>query len=137
MRPIRITIKSLVNGYDVGGRTLRVDRADQEMQSSTGYASANQLLPPPPPPPLISSTTSPSGLVSIESINATLGSMNNIQLLEVMTQMKVNLPLGSPFLSLEFTGNGYEQSRANKASFTKQSCPHICRISSNDNDESR
>ncbi|PJF18321.1 hypothetical protein PSACC_01865, partial [Paramicrosporidium saccamoebae] len=58
-----------LNGYDVGGRALRVDRADQEMQSA--------------PVPMAG-----GGTPSLDAVNATLAGMGNTQLLEVMTQMK-------------------------------------------------
>lgn len=61
-----------MNGYDVGGRTLRVDRADQEMQGAT-YVPSQPVA---------------AGTPTLDSINSTLSAMNNTQLLQVMSQMK-------------------------------------------------
>lgn len=77
-----------MNGYDIGGRTLKVNQADQDIgeqyrtpvtaSTAGGGPSSTQLL---------------SGTPSIDVINATLSSMNNAQLVEVLSQMKVSPPV--------------------------------------------
>lgn len=95
------TFASLVNGYDVGGRQLKVSTADNEMPST--YSSAPMASPPfsgtqmpsamaPPPllPPhiMVPPPTMPASF-GVEAINATLSSLTNQQLSEIIIQMKV------------------------------------------------
>ena len=74
----------LVNGYDIGGRTLKVNQADQDVGEQyrtpvtapvTGGTSSAQLM---------------SGTPSLDVINSTLSSMNNAQLVEMLSQIKVH-----------------------------------------------
>jgi hypothetical protein len=84
----------LVNGYDIGGRSLRVDRADQEMGSapsnSNGINNPTQTNQSQPSRPHMTPLPM-TGSLSMDSINAVLNGMSNQQLLEVVTQLKVFL----------------------------------------------
>lgn len=71
-----------MNGYDVGGRALRVDRADQEAQPPPSAHTT------PTHSPQMATAGAPSGSVSVDAANATLAAMSNAQLLEVVAQMK-------------------------------------------------
>lgn len=73
-----------MNGYDVGGRQLRVDRADQELPQ-TMAADSRPLAPPPAAAPTSSAA---AATPTMASIGATLGAMSNEQLMEVLSQLK-------------------------------------------------
>lgn len=99
-----LTPYSLVNGYDVGGRQLRVSQADQEhphsaasSSAATGYHHPNFLGPGPQShtaatghghgqaPSTSSNIPVPP---SPESINKSLAGMTNAQLLDILAQMR-------------------------------------------------
>ncbi|KAJ3415931.1 Cleavage stimulation factor subunit 2 [Chytridiales sp. JEL 0842] len=70
-----------LNNYDLGGRQLRVDFADNEKDDAQAYTSDKK---PQPQAPL----SSAPGVASTETITKTLESIPANQLLEVMSQMK-------------------------------------------------
>lgn len=79
----------LVNGYAVGDRQLRVDKADQEFPSQMASSTIGQSQSQPqsqaqPQPIQFSSVATPS----IEAISAVLSAMTNPQMLEVLAQIK-------------------------------------------------
>lgn len=77
-----------MNGYDIGGRSLVVNKADQEVGSDT-----RTPVPPPPSSSLPKAPImpmAPTGTVSLDLINSTLTGMSNVQLLDVLSQMKVS-----------------------------------------------
>lgn len=80
----------LVNGYDIGGRTLKVNQADQDVgeqyRTPVTASVGSGTLPP---------AQLPSGTPSLDTINATLSSMNNAQLVEILSQMKVGRAWGA------------------------------------------
>ena len=76
-----------MNGYDVGGRTLRVGWADQESTTvpsiQHGHQPANQQISSNP-------ILAPTGVPSVDAVNSTLASLSNSQIHEVITQLKAS-----------------------------------------------
>jgi cleavage stimulation factor subunit 2 len=90
-----------LNGYEINGRNLKVDYADQEMTTlgpslnQAGYSSSAT-------PSLSSFPSLPNtAFTSVEAINSTLAGMSNQQLHEVLIQAK-NLSLNDPVQSKAF-----------------------------------
>lgn len=82
-------INQLVNNYDVGGRQLRVDKADHEAPSAPTATTTSTG------PAVGAAVPNATGSISIEAINDVLGRLSNTQLLEMLTQMK-NMATANP-----------------------------------------
>lgn len=83
---------SIVNNYDVGGRTINVGPADKEMPSSSHHQTSMSGAGMPPPPPqskMMPSQMAPQSF-GIDSVNATLAALSNQQLSEIIINMKVH-----------------------------------------------
>lgn len=86
-----------LNGFDVGGRHLKVDYADNEMPNMPGGGNfgGSSVFSGSTHHPQQSNNTSHIYANSLEEINATLASMSNQQLVELISQAKA-LAIANP-----------------------------------------
>lgn len=83
-----------VNGYDLGGRNLVVNTADNDSSPSTFTGNAPPAPVPtvPLPQPMLTGTPS----FGIEAVNSILGSLSNQQICDIIMQFKVRTALIIP-----------------------------------------
>lgn len=77
----------VVNGYDLGGRNLVVNTADNDSSPSNFTSNAPPVAPPTVVPPQPVMTGTPS--FGIEAVNSILGSLSNQQICDIIMQFKV------------------------------------------------
>lgn len=77
-----------MNGYDLGGRPLRVDHAEPEKRDNPNAPPIKHGLIDGQPVGLPTGTPVPAGMTAVESITQTLATMPADRLLDIMGQMK-------------------------------------------------